>query len=128
MDDKIVRDIFMDEDFKNRTVLNIIVNNGYHFLCADAKVATLIDELWVGVLTYDCDGKINNFSKLSYMSDSPLKNLPKQQIKLADLFRSDFKEEIVKYNFEYQFTYKKSSINTIFIKNFGSAVMQISIF
>jgi hypothetical protein len=73
----IVRDIFMDEDFKNRTVLNIIVNNGYHHLCSDSKVAKLIDELWVGVLTYGCDGKINNFSKLSYMSDSPLKNLPK---------------------------------------------------
>jgi hypothetical protein len=78
MDNDIIRDIFMDEDFKNRTVLNIIVNNGYHHLCADSKVAKLIDELWVGVLTYECNGKINNFSKLSYMSSSPLKNLPKQ--------------------------------------------------
>ena len=48
MDVGIVKDIFMDEDFKNRTVLNIIVNRGYAELCADSKVAKLLDELWVG--------------------------------------------------------------------------------
>jgi hypothetical protein len=53
-----VKTIFMDEDFKDRSILNIIVTNGYSELMSDPKVIALLDELWGGSLTYECDGKL----------------------------------------------------------------------
>lgn len=43
-----VRTIFMDQDFKNRTVLNLITYNGYEQLMRDSKVTVLLDNLWQG--------------------------------------------------------------------------------
>jgi len=48
MESSIIRPIFMDTDFKNRTVLHLITYNGFAPLMADNKVAALLDELWVG--------------------------------------------------------------------------------
>jgi hypothetical protein len=50
--------VFLDEDFKDRTVLNIIVTNGYSELMSDPKVIALLDKLWGGALSYSCDGKL----------------------------------------------------------------------
>lgn len=47
-----VRPIFMDLDFKNRTVLHLITQNGFAPLMSDNKVASLLDELWVGRESY----------------------------------------------------------------------------
>ena len=47
-----VEAIFMDQDFKNRTVLHIITYNGYAPLMSDSKVTVLLDKLWQGKLTY----------------------------------------------------------------------------
>ena len=44
----------------------------------DEQVTALLDELWVGSLTYDCDGKIQNFSMLTYIANATIKNLPGQ--------------------------------------------------
>ena len=41
-----VEAIFMDQDFKNRTVLHIITYNGYAPLMSDSKVTVLLDKLW----------------------------------------------------------------------------------
>jgi hypothetical protein len=57
LDEKNVSAIFMDKDFKDRTVLNLITTQGYVPLLGDEKVAVLLDELWEGKLTYECDGK-----------------------------------------------------------------------
>ena len=76
MEEISVRPIFMDNDFKERTVLHLITYNGYAPLMADDKIAALLDELWVGKLTYDCDGKIEDFSLLSFLASAPVKKLP----------------------------------------------------
>jgi len=75
-----IKAIFMDEDFKDRAVLNIIVVNGYAELMSDPKVIQLLDELWGGTLTYACDGKLQNFSMLSFVAGAPLKKLPGQSL------------------------------------------------
>ena len=41
-----VRRIFMDLDFKNRTVLHLITYNGFAPLMKDSKVTMLLDKLW----------------------------------------------------------------------------------
>jgi len=48
MEKEVIRPIFMDNDFKERTVLNLITTNGFSPLMSDNKIAALLDELWVG--------------------------------------------------------------------------------
>jgi hypothetical protein len=66
----------MDVDFLDRTVLKLITSNGLEALLRDEKVFALIDELWVGKATNECDGRVTDFSLLSYMSSAPIKKLP----------------------------------------------------
>ena len=66
----------MDIDFKDRTVLNLINYNQYVPLSEDNKFSALLDELWVGKLSYECDGRDENFSKLTYLASAPVIKLP----------------------------------------------------
>lgn len=43
-----VQRAFMDIDFKDRTVFNIITTNGFAPLMADPKVSVLLEETWMG--------------------------------------------------------------------------------
>jgi hypothetical protein len=70
----------MDVDFKDRSVLNLITTNGYSDLMKSDKVAALLDELWAGKETYECNGKTADFSILRYLSSSKIKSLPKQSV------------------------------------------------
>jgi hypothetical protein len=45
-------------------------------------VISLLDELWVGSLTYSANGKMQNFSMLSFIAAATIKNLPGQAIKI----------------------------------------------
>lgn len=70
--------LFMDIDFKDRTVLNLVTYQGYAPLLANERINDLLEKLWVGKATYKCDGKIEDFSKLSFMVRAPIKRLPGQ--------------------------------------------------
>jgi hypothetical protein len=72
----------MDCDFKTRTVLHLITYHGYAPLMSDNKVAALLDELWVGKLSYECDGRNEHFSKLTYLASAPVRKLPGQPISM----------------------------------------------
>jgi hypothetical protein len=54
-DDKIER-VFTDSDFMDRTVLKIATMNGFSELCISDKVGVLLEEIWQGKKTYECDG------------------------------------------------------------------------
>jgi hypothetical protein len=75
-----VKTIFLDEDYMGRTVLHIIVKNGNEQLMTDTKVIALLDELWAGEVSYKCDGKMQNWSMLTFIAGAPLKNLPGQEV------------------------------------------------
>lgn len=71
-----IHKIFMDVDFHDRTVLNLITSNDLQALLKDEKVFALIDELWVGKATNQCDGRVTDYSLLHYMAKAPIKKLP----------------------------------------------------
>jgi hypothetical protein len=48
--------VFLDTDFKNRTVLKIATSNSYRELVESEKVSVLLDELWEGKRSFECDG------------------------------------------------------------------------
>ena len=94
MDGGVIGPIFMDTDFKNRTVLHLITYNGFAQLMSDNKVAALLDELWVGKMSYECDGRNDNFSQLTFLATTPIRKLPEVPIVFSQLTGSSFKPEI----------------------------------
>jgi len=66
----------MEVDFLDRTALKIITDMGYEPLLRDPKVAALLEELWVGKQTYECDGRTADFSMLTFLLSAPIKKLP----------------------------------------------------
>ena len=61
-------------------MLHIITYNGYASLIEDSKVTVMLDQLWQGRLTYNCDGRTSDFSKLTVMLTDPVRKLPNQKI------------------------------------------------
>ena len=54
---KIVERIFLQTDFLNRSLLKLITYYGFKPLIRDDKVKALLDELWIGKSSNECDGK-----------------------------------------------------------------------
>lgn len=94
MDDKIINRVFLDIDFKDRTVLKIITSNGYVELMQNEKVSILLEEIWVGKNTYECDGKLIDFSFLTFLLNAPIKKLPGKTITPMELLSNNFKVSI----------------------------------
>jgi hypothetical protein len=80
MEPKFIETIFMDADFLDRTVLKLITDFGYEPLLKDVKVSALLDELWVGKNSYECDGRVTDFSMLTFLASAPIKKLPGKKI------------------------------------------------
>lgn len=66
MDDRVISKVFLDTDFKDRTVLKIITQNGYAVLMQNPKVNILLEEIWVGKNSYECDGRTTDYSMLTF--------------------------------------------------------------
>ena len=84
----------MDRDFKNRTVLKIIIDNRFWPLLSSDKINILIEEIWVGKKTYECDGKLTDFSLLSYIANYKIRKLPGKKVNPLDLLSLSFKPNI----------------------------------
>ena len=85
---------FRDTDFQDRTVLKLIIQNQFEPLLRDVKISALLELLWVGKNSYNCDGKLSDFSLLSYLSTAQLRKLPGQDIEFGALIGSQFNESI----------------------------------
>lgn len=86
--------IFLDIDFKDRTVLKIITSNSYIPLMQNEKVSIILGEVWVGKPSFECDGKMEDFSLLTFMLNNHLKRLPGKNISIKELISSNFRPDI----------------------------------
>jgi hypothetical protein len=120
---KYVNDIFMDTDFLDRTVLKIITDYEYEPLLRDDKISALLDELWVGKDTYECDGRVTDFSKLFFMATSKIKNIEGKKLEYDDILMNNFKVFVVDENFDFQYKFRRSSIGFIFKKELFSTFL-----
>lgn len=75
-DNEKVEKIFMAKDFLDRTVLNMIAMNGYEPLLRENKVIMLLNKLWVGKPQEKCNGMMVDYSMLSFLASSTIKQLP----------------------------------------------------
>lgn len=106
MDPKIIENIFMDTDFLDRTVLKLITDYGYEPLLRDDKASALLDELWAGKDSYECDGRNTDYSKIFFLINAPLKPLPKKKLEVSALLSNNFKRSIEVENFEVQYKFR----------------------
>jgi hypothetical protein len=90
----------MDTDFMDRTVLKHITDYGYEPLLRDDKASALLDELWVGKDTYQCDGRNTDYSKIFFLVNASLKPLPKKKLEINAILCSSFKRSIENEQFE----------------------------
>jgi hypothetical protein len=85
-----IENIFMEHDFLDRTVLKLITDYEYEPLLRDDKISALLDRLWIGKSSYQCDGRITDFSKLTFLASSPIKMLPGTKIEFEALLGNNF--------------------------------------
>lgn len=101
LDEDHIEKYFMDRDFKNRSVLKIITENNFSPLLSSEKINILIEEIWVGKKTYECDGKITDFSLLSYIANSKIRRLPGKKVNPLELLNNNFKPNFKDEKFWY---------------------------
>lgn len=74
-DDKIEK-AFLDSDFKDRTILKIVTDNDFQPIFSSYKIDVLLQEVWEGKNTYECDGSIADFSLITYLATNTVKKIP----------------------------------------------------
>lgn len=62
-----VEEIFMERDFLDRTVLNIITDNNIKPFIVLNKLRFLLDKIWDGKESDLIDGKTSHFSQTKYL-------------------------------------------------------------
>jgi len=89
-DDEKLSRVFLDSDFKDRTLLKIITMNKFDKLFENYKVSVIIEEVWQGKYTFECDGEIKDISLLTHLADSPIKRIKNQRIDFSSLIFNGF--------------------------------------
>ena len=81
--------IFMDKDFQDRSVFHLITLHEFQQLFESDSIAQLLDKLWQGELTYECDGRAAHYSKLRVLSTAAVKKLPGETIEIRNILQWD---------------------------------------
>lgn len=109
-----VEEIFMDRDFLDRTVLNIITENKIMPFIVINKLHFLINKIWDGKESDLIDGKIQHFSLTKYLLNHEIKRLKGVRISMKDIVGHNFKPNIHDYNFIFQLKFRMQSVLFIF--------------
>lgn len=84
----------LDTDFKDRTLMKTITVNDFGVLLHNYKVNILLEEIWEGKTSRECDGSISSFSILKNLASTQAQKIPGKYIKVQDLFTNKFKPSI----------------------------------
>jgi hypothetical protein len=71
--------------------MKIISSNGYEPLFASYKLNILLDEIWEGKNTFDCDGQLENYSMITHLAKSPIHKVPNKRMRVGELLSNNFK-------------------------------------
>jgi hypothetical protein len=123
-----VEDIFMERDFLDRTVLNIITDNSLKPFIVIGKLRFLLDKIWDGKESDMIDGKVSHFSKTKYLLNHEIKRLKDVTVSIRDILGDNFKANIEDYNFMFQIKFRMQSVSIIFIKDFACATFIVCMF
>ena len=119
----------MDSDFKDRTLLKIITVNKFDKLFENYKVEVILEEIWQGKYTFECDGELKDISLLTHLATSPVKKLRSQRVNFRDLIFNGFSYQNFKdQNYWFQYKFRTTSISYIYTKDLISALAMVIIF
>ena len=90
MDEEKVSKILLETDFRDRTVMKNITIFNFSKLLHSNKVNIVLEDLWEGIHTRECDGNFGDFSMLSYVKNSSVRRLPGGQVKASELITNNF--------------------------------------
>ncbi len=121
-DDDKIDPIMNDTDFKDRTLLKIISQGGFEPLFKDDKVNVLLNQIWEGKRSQECDGQTTDFSIINYLFSAPIKKLPGKELTASQLLSNNFEANVTTEKFWFQYKYRHFSISYIFIKDIVSAI------
>ena len=120
LNEELIKRVYMETNFKGQTLLRLVVNLDLEPLLNSNKVEELIETLWTGKETYECDGVTAYFSKLTYISKTSLRFLPGKEFTTKDLINQNFDFQYEGEKFWYQYDFRRYSIKYIFTKEFVS--------
>ena len=128
LDDDKVEKVFLDTDFRDRTLLKIITKNSFAPLFSTYKVNVLLQEIWVGKNSYECDGQMSDFSLVHYLATNRAKKIPGKTMSFRDLILQNFSVNIDDQKYWYQYKFRHFSISYIYSKDFISAIGMVCLF
>lgn len=74
--------------------MKTITLNDFGVLLHNFKVNILLEEIWEGTNSRECDGTISSFSIMHYLANQTVRKLPGKFIKVSDLITNKFKPRI----------------------------------
>ena len=116
IEDELVKHIFLDKDFKDRTLFKIIFSNRLYSFLSTGKVNSVLDLVWEGTQSTECDGNIYDFSLLTYLASSNVKAIPGKKLSIKQLLFNNYTSQIDNLNFWFQYKFRHESIRYIYYK------------
>ena len=89
-DDEIVSKYLIDQDFNNRSLIKIIVDNNLNTLLSHPKTTAFLDYQWIGA-SNECDGTLDDSSIICYLRTSTLKSIKGKKITNSDRLMMRYK-------------------------------------
>jgi hypothetical protein len=115
--DELVERIFMDLDFKNRTLFNIVSTYSLRSFMMSDKVNGLLDSIWEGVHTSECDGSLDDFSMLTYLAASNVIGIPGRKLSVKEMLTNHFVAQVNGSKFWFQYKFRHISVSYGYIKD-----------
>ena len=71
----LIESIFLSRDFKNRSLIKVVTLFQLKSFLKSPKTTILLDTLWHGLYTTECDGRLADFSTMNYFLKSKTKKI-----------------------------------------------------
>jgi len=106
MDEDKVAKVLLETDFRDKTVLKNITLYNFSKLLHSYKVNIVLEDLWEGIHTRECDGTLGDFSMLTYLTSSTVRRLPGAHVKASELITNNFVVNIKEEKFWYKYKFR----------------------
>jgi hypothetical protein len=92
-------------------------------------VGVILEEVWQGRQTFNCDGELRDISLLAHLLSAPIKKVKNQRVFMRDLLLNGFSYgAVTQQHYWFQFQFRTNSIDYIFKKDFFSALAMVVVF
>ncbi len=115
-DERLFEQYFMQTDFKQRSMFNIISMNKFNKLMLDEKISNLLTKIWDGEDVKQCDGKYKDFSIIAHLFVTPARKVPGRTQGLRTIFENNFPNPAPENPQWFQFEFRRKSISFFYVK------------